>query len=163
MGLILSCSLNLTHFIRSIFPYTRPPPAPPPPASIRILPVSFWLHDCGKPHPFPLIDPDPTTRVDLDPDPQPLRSAQSSIYLKLSVFCRSGTALTLVGWIRIREDKNDPQNLKKMEEYLMFWSAGCSLLRAEGFSCSLDFLQGDLGINKLNFFGEKKLNFFQLY
>jgi hypothetical protein len=25
---------------------------------------------------------------------------------------------------------------------LMFWSAGCSLLRAEGFFCSLDVLYG---------------------
>ncbi len=31
----------------------------------------------------------------------------------------------------------------------MFWSAGCSLLRAEGFSCSLDVLYGGLGISKL--------------
>ncbi len=33
----------------------------------------------------------------------------------------------------------------------MFWSAGCSLLRAEGFSCSLNVLLGGLGISKLNF------------
>jgi hypothetical protein len=32
-----------------------------------------------------------------------------------------------------------------------FWSAGCSLLRAEGFSCSLCDLYGDLRISKLNF------------
>jgi hypothetical protein len=31
----------------------------------------------------------------------------------------------------------------------MFLSAGCSLLRAEGFFCSLDFLYGGLGIEKL--------------
>ncbi len=28
----------------------------------------------------------------------------------------------------------------------MFWSAGCSLLRAEGFFCNLDVLYGGLGI-----------------
>jgi hypothetical protein len=33
----------------------------------------------------------------------------------------------------------------------MFVSAGCSLLRAEGFFCSLDVLYGDLGIGKLQF------------
>jgi hypothetical protein len=29
-----------------------------------------------------------------------------------------------------------------------FWCAGCSLLRLEGFSCSLDFLYGGIGIKK---------------
>ncbi len=33
----------------------------------------------------------------------------------------------------------------------MFWSAGCSLLRAEGFSCSLGVLYGGLGISKWQF------------
>jgi len=37
----------------------------------------------------------------------------------------------------------------------MFWSAECSLLRAEGFSCSLGFLYGGLGISKLQFFIKK--------
>jgi hypothetical protein len=43
----------------------------------------------------------------------------------------------------------------------MFRSAGCSLLRAEGFSCSLcslDVLYGGLGISKLQFFNQKKAN-----
>ncbi len=31
----------------------------------------------------------------------------------------------------------------------MFQRAGCSLLRAEGFSCNLDVLHGGLGIKKL--------------
>jgi|LakMenEpi03Aug12_release.lakeMendotaPanAssembly.Ray.scaffolds.fasta_scaffold1027594_1 hypothetical protein len=31
------------------------------------------------------------------------------------------------------------------------WSAGCSLLKAEGFSCSLNVLYGGLGISKLQF------------
>ncbi len=35
---------------------------------------------------------------------------------------------------------------KKLGNF-MFWSAGCSLLRAEDFSCSLDVLYGDLGIS----------------
>ncbi len=39
-------------------------------------------------------------------------------------------------------------------------SAGCSLLRAAGFSCSLDVLFGGLGIRKIVVFDTKKLNFF---
>ena len=37
----------------------------------------------------------------------------------------------------------------------MFLSAGCSLLRAEGFSCSLSVLYGGLGISKLQFLIKK--------
>ncbi len=33
----------------------------------------------------------------------------------------------------------------------MYWSAGCSLLRAEGFFCSLEILYAGLGIGKLYF------------
>jgi hypothetical protein len=49
----------------------------------------------------------------------------------------------------------------------MFLSTGCSLLRAEGFSCSLCVLYGDLGISKLQFLIKKikikfpAINFFQ--
>jgi hypothetical protein len=43
----------------------------------------------------------------------------------------------------------------------MFSSAGCSLLRAEGFSCSLDVLNEGLGKGKLQFLNLKILkNFF---
>ncbi len=38
----------------------------------------------------------------------------------------------------------------------MVLSAGCSLLGAEGFYCSLDVLNGGLGIKKLQFFYNKK-------
>jgi hypothetical protein len=55
--------------------------------------------------------------------------------------------------IRIQEGKNDPQNRKKYRIF-MFISAGCSLLRAEGFSCSLGIL-GGLGISKLQFLIKK--------
>jgi hypothetical protein len=41
----------------------------------------------------------------------------------------------------MQEGKNDQQKKKK--------SAGCSLLKAEGFFCSLDVLSGGLGIGKL--------------
>ncbi len=37
----------------------------------------------------------------------------------------------------------------------MFLSAGCTLLRAEGFFCSLEVLYGGLGIGKLQFLIEK--------
>jgi hypothetical protein len=49
----------------------------------------------------------------------------------------------------------------------MFLSTGCSLLRAEGFSCSLGILYGGLGISKLQFLIKKMeikfpaINFFQ--
>jgi hypothetical protein len=39
------------------------------------------------------------------------------------------------------------KNRKKLRNF-MFWSAGCSLFRAEGFSCTLDVLYGGLGISK---------------
>jgi hypothetical protein len=59
-------------------------------------------------------------------------------------------------WIRIQEGKYDPQKKKKINKF-HFLSAGCSVLRAEGFSCSLDVLYGGLGINKLQFFYQKKI------
>jgi len=40
--------------------------------------------------------------------------------------------------------------------YSVLWSTGCSLVRAEGVSCSLDVLYGGLGISKLQFFWSKK-------
>ncbi len=42
----------------------------------------------------------------------------------------------------------------------MFWSAGCFLLKAEGFLCSLDLLCGGLGIGKLQFFYQKNIKLF---
>jgi hypothetical protein len=63
--------------------------------------------------------------------------------------------LNFVGWIQ--EGKNDPQKEKKLR--FMIGSAGCSLLRAEGFSCSLDVLHGGLGISKLKFMIKKILHF----
>ncbi len=61
----------------------------------------------------------------LDPDPQ--------------------SALGMPIRIRIQEGKNDPQ----IKKFQFLGSAGCSLLRDEDFSCSLDAFQGDLGISKL--------------
>ncbi len=57
-------------------------------------------------------------------------------------------------WIRIQEGKNYSPKIEKKVRYgnFMFLSAGCSLWRAEGFSCSLDVLYGGLGISKLQFF-----------
>jgi hypothetical protein len=56
---------------------------------------------------------------------------------------------------------------RKKSKIFMFLSTGCSLLRAEGFSCSLGFLYGGLGIIKLQFLIKKieikfpAINFFQ--
>jgi hypothetical protein len=60
-------------------------------------------------------------------------------------------------WIRIRIRNPDPGGKKwpttkeKTFGNFMFWSAGLSLLRAEGYSCSLDVLYGGLRISKLQF------------
>jgi hypothetical protein len=56
---------------------------------------------------------------------------------------------------------------KKKSRIFIFLSTGCSLLRAEGFSCSLGVLYGGLGISKLQFFFKKieikfpAINFYQ--
>ncbi len=57
-----------------------------------------------------------------------------------------GSALILVGW----RAKITPQKVKKLRNF-MLWSAWCSILRSEGFSCSLDVLDGGPWINKLQF------------
>ncbi len=57
-------------------------------------------------------------------------------------------------WIPIRirnldldsEGQNEPTKLKKFKKFHVL-KCGCSLLRAEGFSCSLDVLYGGLGIS----------------
>jgi hypothetical protein len=51
-------------------------------------------------------------------------------------------------------------NRKNRKKYriFMFLSARCSLLRAEGFSCSLGVLYGGLGISKLQFLIKKIKN-----
>jgi hypothetical protein len=47
------------------------------------------------------------------------------------------------------------QKNREKSRIFMFLSTGCSLLRAEGFSCSLGFLYGGLGISKLQFLMKK--------
>ncbi len=88
------------------------------------------------------------TRVS-DPDPYPDPHVSGLIWVAGS---ESGSAFKLL--IRIQEGKNDPQKYKKSTIF-MFLSTGCSLLRAEGFSCSLGVLYGGLGISKLQFFIKK--------
>jgi hypothetical protein len=68
----------------------------------------------------------------LDPDPDPHSN------------CGSGS----------RGAKMTHKNRKRYRIF-MFCSAGWSLLRAEGFSCSLGVLYGGLGISKLKFFMKK--------
>jgi hypothetical protein len=56
-----------------------------------------------------------------------------------------------------------PRKIKELMK-LIFFSAECSLLRAEGFSCGLDVLNGWQGISKLQFLMKKLyLKNFQQY
>ncbi len=55
-----------------------------------------------------------------------------------------------------RRAKVTHTNRKKLRNF-MFWSAGYSLLRTKGFSCSLDVLYGGLGISELQFLIKKYL------
>jgi hypothetical protein len=66
----------------------------------------------------------------------------------------SGSAFKLRIQIRIQEGKMTHKNRKKLRIF-MFWSAGCSLSRAEGFSCSKGLLYRGLGIKKLQFLIKK--------
>jgi hypothetical protein len=62
-----------------------------------------------------------------------------------------------------RRGKFSHKNRKKLINFI-FWSAGCSLLRAEGFSYSLNVLYRGLRISKLQFLIKKSIcsyNFFQ--
>jgi hypothetical protein len=52
------------------------------------------------------------------------------------------------------------KNREQKKRNFIFSSAGCSLLRAAGFLCSLDVLYGGLGIDKLQFLIKKLFNFF---
>jgi hypothetical protein len=82
----------------------------------------------------------------------------------------AGGALILDPEFRIRigsrRAKMTHKNIKKSRIF-MFLSTGCSLLWAEGFSCSLGVLYGGLGISKLQFLIKKieikfpAINFFQ--
>ncbi len=49
---------------------------------------------------------------------------------------------------------------RKKSRIFIFLSTGCSLLRAEGFSCSLGVLYVGLGIGKVQFLIQKNLIFF---
>jgi hypothetical protein len=90
------------------------------------------------------MDPHQFELLDLDPDPDPHSNS------------RSGS--------RSRRAK---MNHKKKSRIFMFLSTRCSLLRAEGFSCSLGVLYGVLGISKLHILIKKieikfpAINFFQ--
>jgi hypothetical protein len=60
------------------------------------------------------------------------------------------------------------QKNRNKDRIFIFSSAGCLLLRAEGFSCSLGVLYGGLGKSKLQFLIKKikikflAVNFFQI-
>ena len=55
-----------------------------------------------------------------------------------------------------RRPKKTQKNIKRRN--FMFYSAGCSLLRAEGFTCRLDVLYRGLWISKLEFVKKKDIN-----
>ncbi len=82
------------------------------------------------------------TRVS-DPDPYPDPDPHGSALI-WAVGSGSGS----------RRGKMIQKNRKK-DRIFIFWSVGCSLLRAEGFSCSLGVLYGGLGISKLQFLIKK--------
>ncbi len=87
--------------------------------------------------------------------------------------------INLSCWIRIRiriqivdpdpapGGQKWPTKIEKTSRIFMFLSTGCSLSRAEGFSCSLGVLYGGLGISRLQFLIKKieikfpAMNFFQ--
>ncbi len=53
--------------------------------------------------------------------------------------------------------------IEKIKKFHVFYSAGCSLLRAKGFFCSLDVHYGGLGKGRLQFLIKVIYNFFHLY
>jgi hypothetical protein len=81
-------------------------------------------------------------------------------FLKKKIVKKSGLwiriRIDLSCWIRIwiQEGQNDPT---KSKEFLCFEVLDVLFLRAEGFSCSLCGLYGDLRISKLHFSVQKKL------
>ncbi len=62
----------------------------------------------------------------------------------------SGSAFNCGSGSGSRRAKMTHKNRKKSRIFMIL-STGCSLLRAEGFSCSLGVLYGGLGISKLQF------------
>ncbi len=60
-------------------------------------------------------------------------------------------------WIRIQGGQKWPTKNRKQLIKFIFCSVGRSLLRAEGFSCSLDVLYEGLGISKLQFLIKKQI------
>jgi hypothetical protein len=76
-------------------------------------------------------------------------SSVCCVFLDFSRCCGSGSGSGS------KRTKMTHKNRKKWINFI-FWSAGCSLLRAKGFSCSLTILYGGLGISKLQFLIKKR-------
>jgi hypothetical protein len=78
-------------------------------------------------------------------------SLSAVLWIRISIRIRIGSGFNKVPGsvfgsglrIRIQECKNGLQKYKKVNKF-HFISAGCSILRAEGFSCSLNVLYGGL-------------------
>ncbi len=64
-----------------------------------------------------------------------------------------------INWFGSNGEQKWPTKLEKKGRNFKFLSARCSLLRAEGFSCSLDVLYVGLGYSKLQFLIKKILIF----
>ncbi len=88
----------------------------------------------------------------------PLRIYSGSWFRKTRVSDPDPHGSALI-WLAVsgsgsRRAKMTHKNRKKSRIF-MFLSTGCSLLRAEGFSCSLGVLYGRPGISKLQFLIKK--------
>jgi hypothetical protein len=69
--------------------------------------------------------------------------------------CVSGSALIWSAGSGPRRAKKTHKHRQKLINF-MFLSAGCSLLRAEGFFCCLDFPHGGLGITTMAYYSSLK-------
>ncbi len=97
-------------------------------------------------------------RIACSPPPPPLPPVSIHRLFSSLSCCGFGPG---PNWIRIQSGQwiRTHKSRKKLRNF-MFWGAGCSLLRAEGFFCNLDVLYGGLGIGKLYLFIQRKFIFF---
>jgi hypothetical protein len=125
---------------------------------------------------IPNPDPDPLSQ--LNPDPNRIRNTGRKGQLKqcsgsypYDQSCGSGFEPDSMGSLSCRVSDPDPHSNcrsgsgsrrakmthknRKKSRLLMFLSTECSLLRSEGFCCSMGVLYGGLGISKLQYLIKK--------
>ncbi len=90
-------------------------------------------------------------RYFLNPDPGFLMNPDTDPHTHLNLAVLWIQIRIRIGPRRAQKAKGNSKQLKNF----IFWSAGCSLLRAERFSCRLDVLYEGLTISKLQFFIKK--------